>query len=244
MSSGWLRIAHRGASGTAPEQTRSAVARALEIGVDMIEVDVQVTADGHLVVLHDETLERTTNGSGAVRETPWEEIARLDAGAWFSPAFAGERVLDFDGLLAMIAGRIRLNAEIKAPAEDWPVLVPALLAALERAGMRDDTVVSSFDFGALEAVRAESRGARLGVLWYQPDLDAAWQAVERLDAVSLHPLAGLLDAPAYADARRRGVDTLVWTVNDADTIRSLVRAGAGGVMTDFPELFATVGVPG
>ena len=206
----------------------------------MVEVDVQLTRDGHLVVLHDETLERTTSGRGAVRETDWAEMAELDAGSWFAPEFAGERVLDFAGLLDLISGQARLNAEIKAPASDWPVLVPALLEALDRAGQADTTVISCFDLGALAAVRAQSAAARLGVLWYLPDLDEAWQAVDRLGAVSLHPYVGLATPELFAQARRRGVDTFVWTVNDLETIRRLIDQGASGVMTDHPELFAEV----
>lgn len=215
--------------------------RALEFGVDMIEVDVQVTRDGHLVVLHDETLERTTNGRGAVRETSWADIAGLDAGSWFSPDFANERVLDFAGLLELIAGRARLNAEIKAPPEDWPVLVPAMLSALEDAGCAESTVISCFDLRALAAVRQASRTAALGVLWYFPELDPAWKAVEELGAVSLHPYAGIAGPALFGEARRRGVDTFVWTVNDVDVIRRLIAEGASGVMTDHPELFAEVG---
>lgn len=206
----------------------------------MVEVDVQVTADGRLVVMHDETLDRTTDGHGAVRDKTWAEIRALDAGAWFAPEFEGQRVLGFEELLDLLGNRAALNAEIKAPPEDWPRLVPAMLGALANAGCLERTVISCFNFAALEAVRQASRDARLGVLWFSPDLDPAWKAIADLGAVSLHPYVGICGRPLFEEAARRSVATYVWTVNDRPTIRRLVQEGADGVMSDHPELFDTV----
>jgi len=244
MESPCLRIAHRGASGTAPELTRAAIAKALDIGVDMIEVDVQVTRDGHLVIFHDETLERTTSGSGAVREKTWDEISHLDAGAWFGAAFAGESLLDLDALLTLVGSRARLNLEIKSPPADWPILVPSLLRALDRAERLETSIVSCFDMDALALVRAASRTAPIGVLWYLPDLAAAWRAVEALGAVSLHPYVGIAQPELFAEACRRGIDSCVWTVNDTETMQRLITWGASGIMTDHPELFAEIASAG
>src|SRR5437762_10196522 len=109
-----FRIAHRGASGRAPENTHAAFAAALELGVDAIELDCQLSADGVPVVIHDETLERTTSGIGPVRATPWKELACLDAGAWSGAAFAGERIPRLDDVLTQLDGRVVLNVEIKS----------------------------------------------------------------------------------------------------------------------------------
>ncbi len=240
MSRPWLRIAHRGASGTAPELTRAAIARALEIGVDMIEVDIQLTADGEMVVLHDHELDRTTTGKGPVREKSWAEIRHLDAGSWFDPRFAAERLLRLDDLLDLVGDSIELNLEIKAPAEDWPALVPKMLAALEARGRIERTIFSCFELEALEVVRRHSDRARLGILWYMPDLTEAWAVAERLGAVSLHPWEGIAQRPLFEEARRRRLLTYVWTVNDIDAMRRLIDAGADGVMSDHPERFAEV----
>src|SRR5437867_120130 len=100
-----LRIAHRGASGRAPENTHVAFAAALELGVDAIEIDCQLSADGELVVIHDETLDRTTTGLGPVGAKTWGELATLDAGSWWDPRFRGERIPRLADVLAQIGGR-------------------------------------------------------------------------------------------------------------------------------------------
>src|SRR5436309_8381837 len=108
-----MRIAHRGASGHCPENTRAAFLRAIELGADMVELDCQITRDGAVVVIHDETLVRTTNGRGRVRDHTLKEIKRLDAGSWFRREFAGEEVLTLEEAVAILRGRVQLNLEIK-----------------------------------------------------------------------------------------------------------------------------------
>ncbi len=231
----YQRIAHRGAAGTRPELTEPAFVRALELGVDMIELDVQLTRDGELVVLHDRQLGRTVSGSGAVREQTLAMLQALDAGSWFDARWAGARVPALAEVLALTAGRAALNVEIKSPAPDWEATAAALLTLLERAGRLDETIISSFDHGALAAVRARSRAARLGVLWHTADLEGMWAAAAQFEAVAVHPLWGLVDADIIAAARRRGLAVNVWTVNDSDAIAELVRAGVDGIISDFPE---------
>src|SRR5512139_266895 len=104
----FLRVAHRGAAGSCPEHTRPAFARAIELGVDMIEMDIQLTRDRHLVVLHDRELGRTVSGSGRVRDYDLGDLCSRDAGAWFDAAFAGERVLSLNDVLELTAGRVAL----------------------------------------------------------------------------------------------------------------------------------------
>lgn len=231
----YQRIAHRGAAGTRPELTEPAFVRALELGVDMIELDIQLTRDGELVVLHDRQLGRTVPGSGAVREQTLAALQALDAGSWFDARWAGVRVPSLAEVLALTAGRAALNVEIKSPAPDWEATATALLALLDRAGRLEETIISSFDGGALEAVRARSRAARLGVLWHTADLDQMWARAAALEAVAVHPLWGLVDASVIATARQRGLAVHVWTANDPDAIAELIRSGVDGIISDFPE---------
>jgi len=173
MNGAWLRIAHRGASGSAPEHTRPAFERALELGVDMIELDVQLSRDGQLVVIHDYDLQRTTGASGAVREWSFADIKRLDAGTWFGVPFAGEHVLSLDEVIDIVGTRARLNVEIKAPEADWSALAATLTGTLQRRGVLDETIISCFEPAALAAVRHCTPTARLGVLWQQTEFGAA-----------------------------------------------------------------------
>lgn len=230
-----LRIAHRGAAGTRPELTRPAFERALEIGVDMIELDVQLTRDGRLVVLHDRQLGRTLSGEGPVRDRTLAELQALDAGSWFDARWAGATVPALDDVLEWTAGRAELNVEIKSPPADWAATADALLLLLSASGRLERTIISSFQMGALSEVRARSRAARLGVLWQTTDFDPMWIEAQSLDAVAVHPLWSLVDAELIAEAGRQGRQVIVWTVNDPDSMAELVALGVSGIISDFPE---------
>ena len=165
-----LKIAHRGAAGTRPELTQPAFEHALEIGVDMIELDVQLTRDQQLVVVHDRELGRTLPGRGLVREHTLAELAALDAGAWFALEYAGARAPSLEEVLDLTAGEADVNVEIKSPAPDWRATARVLIDLLSARGRLESTIISSFETGALRAVRECSEAARLGVLWHAPEL--------------------------------------------------------------------------
>ena len=241
MAAPWLRIAHRGACGTAPEHTRAAFERALALGVDMIEMDAQLTCDDEIVVFHDFELQRTTNGDGPVRQHTLAAIKRLDAGAWFGQAFAGERVLTLDEVLDLVGVRARLNVEVKSPAAaDWAVIGRKLIATLHDRGRLEETVVSCFMAGALAALREQSRAVRLGFLWQQEDLAMVWRLARELSLLSVHPHWSLV-TPSFVEAAHvRGLRVLTWTVNDAGAMARLVQVGVDGIISDYPERVAQV----
>jgi glycerophosphoryl diester phosphodiesterase len=237
---GWLKIGHRGAAGTRPELTIPSFERAIELGVDMIELDVQLTCDQGLVVLHDRELGRTVRAAGPVREHSLAELCDLDAGAWFGPAYAGARVPSLQEVLDLTRGRVELNVEIKSPTADWEKTAEALVCLLERTGRLPATIISSFQVGALRAVREASPSARIGLLWQTADLETAWSEAAALGARSAHLLWGLGDAAAVSAAHARGLDVIVWTANSPDAIGRLVACGADGVISDYPELFGSL----
>jgi glycerophosphoryl diester phosphodiesterase len=239
MSERWLRIAHRGASGLAPEHTRAAFERALDYAVDMIELDVQLSRDGELVVIHDLDLQRTTTGHGAVRQHDFAVLKSLDAGSWFAREFAGERVLGLAEVIEVVGTRARLNVEIKAAAVDWPALMPRLVDTLRVHDILEQTILSAFEPTALAAVREQTPQARVGLLWL-PELGEIWPLLDTLDARSLHLHWTLVSEEVVQHAHSRGVDVLAWTVNDVDTMRALVRMGVDGIMSDFPDRFGSV----
>jgi glycerophosphoryl diester phosphodiesterase len=230
-----LRIAHRGAAGTRPELTRPAFERALEIGVDMIELDVQLTRDRRLVVLHDRELGRTVQGSGAVRERTLAELCALEAGAWFALEYAGTRVPALDEVLDLTAGKAALNVEIKSPELDWEATAQAVIELLTTKRRLDTTIVSSFDMGALRAVRERSAAARIGVLWHSAEVDPMWLLAEGLQARSVHPQWSLIDAALVAQAHARGLDVIAWTANEPAAIAALAALGVDGIISDYPE---------
>jgi len=241
MSLRCLRIAHRGASGHAPEHTRSAFELALELGAEMIELDVQLSADDALVVFHDAHVERTTNGTGLVRELTLEQLRSLDAGSWFHPRFAGERILTLDEVLELIRGRALLNVEIKSPRADGSVLIPRLVEVLERYNATETTVVSAFDWWLLGDVRQAHPTMRLGLLWSDPLIPWPWDRAEKIGATHLHPFWAVVNRKDLEEAHAHGLWVNAWTVNDPPTMVELVEMGVDGIISDFPDRLALVG---
>ncbi|MBI2962747.1 MAG: glycerophosphodiester phosphodiesterase [Deltaproteobacteria bacterium] len=230
-----LRIAHRGASGHCPENTRVAFLRAIESGADMVELDCQRTRDGALVILHDETLERTTNGRGRVRDRTLKELKALDAGSWFASRFAGEEVLTLEQAIEILRGHVELNLEIKG--EDAPGRIEIQCVGVVRSlRFFERTVFSSFSAARMRLVRDLADDARIGVLM---DADTRWSdglaLAAQLGAEALHPERSLVRAETVAEAHRRGLQVRVWTVNRAEEVESLAAAGVDGIFTDFPE---------
>jgi glycerophosphoryl diester phosphodiesterase len=226
-------IAHRGASGTHPENTLPAFRRAVELGAPMIELDVQLTRDGHPVVIHDWTLDRTTSGRGSVRSWTLREIEALDAGRWFAPAFAGTRVPTLDAVLDAIP--IRINVELKAAGDDG--LEGRVLETVEAAGALHRVIFSSFDQASLERLRALSRHAELAVLWAGRSIGRAVAAAGRVGARSVHLRKAGWTPAAIAAGHAAGLAVRVWTVNGALDFARLTNARADGVFTDYPERF-------
>ena len=236
-----LVIAHRGASGTHPENTMAAFRRAVELGADMIELDVQLTRDGEVVVFHDATLERTTDGAGPLSALTLAELRRLDAGRWFGAAFAGERVPTLAEVLAAVP--LPVNVELK-PERDDDGLEARALAVVERAGAAQRVVFSSFAGHALERLRARAPSATLAILWEQEPVPHAIRLAERVSARALHLRKEVATPPAVAAARAAGLAVRVWTVNAQADFDCLVAVGVDGVFTDFPERFLQIAAAG
>jgi glycerophosphoryl diester phosphodiesterase len=226
-------IAHRGASGTCPENTLPAFRRAVELGAPMIELDVQLTRDGHPVVIHDRTLDRTTSGRGSVRRRTLAEIAALDAGRWFAAGFVGTRVPRLDEVLAAIP--IRINVELKAAGDDG--LERRVLETVEEAGALGRVVFSSFDPSSLARLRALSARADLAVLWAGRTVARALALADRVGARSVHLRKGGRVAASIAAGHAVGLAMRVWTVNSPTDFARLTDVGADGVFTDYPERF-------
>ncbi len=234
-----LAIAHRGASGILPENTLPAFLKALELGAQAIEFDVQLTRDEVPVVIHDETLERTTDGTGRVHDADLAELARLDAGSWFAANCAGTRIPTLDQALAALAGRALLNIELK-PDVRVEVLVERVLALVRQHSMLHAAVFSSFEPVALELLRRKAPEARIGVLAASGALEPALEAAHVLRAENLHPHKSLVDAELIALARRKALRVWVWTVNLPERMAALAALGVDGIFSDHPDRVASL----
>ncbi|MEM1246368.1 MAG: glycerophosphodiester phosphodiesterase family protein [Acidobacteriota bacterium] len=226
-------IAHRGESAHFPENTLAAFDAALSTA-DALELDLGLTRDGEIVVLHDETLDRTTNGSGRLADCDWAEIARLDAGSWFGEAFASERVPRIDQVLELYRGRIDLNLELKAEAFAEPASIADPLGKLLALLGRDTRgiLVSSFDWRILRDLSRRRPGLKIGVLQDGGELARALEAARAVEAASIHLERTLVDDDAVARVHADNRKLLVYTVDEREELRRLRSLGVDGVFTN------------
>jgi glycerophosphoryl diester phosphodiesterase len=231
-------IGHRGIAASAPENTLAGFARAAELGVAWVELDVQLTADGVPVVFHDDGLERTAGGSGRLVDTRFEALRRLDAGAWFGASFAGQAIPTLEEALATIGDAgLGLVLEIKADDARGPLTAQVSLATARRVwpAHLPPPLVSSFSRRAMAAAQEAAPDWPRGFLFV--DRPADWRDAARdFGCVSLHGQADRFDAAQVTEMRQAGYAVLAYTVNDGDEARRLWGWGVDSVFSDCPEM--------
>jgi glycerophosphoryl diester phosphodiesterase len=230
LPSSALVIAHRGASGLAPENTLPALQLALDLGADGAEVDVQRTSDGVLVLVHDEDWRRTAGHAGAVRGTPWATVRGLDAGGWFGGTFRGVAPLRLDEALAFVQGRMLLNVEIKSPERD-PGLAAAVVDAVRRHRAGSQVLLTSFDHACIDALANASPDLAFGYI----SECAVERSHPRVTTLSLAADLVVHRPELLAAAHAQGRRVLVWTVDAVETALQLAASGVDGILTNHPE---------
>jgi len=229
-----LIVAHRGASSYAPEHTIAAYELALAQGADLIEVDIHLSADDQPVAIHDLTLDRTTDGTGPVRERTVRELKRLDAGGWFGPEFRGQRIQTLQEILERFRGRIGFAVELKGESDVYPGIEERVVSLLQIYEAVERSLLLSFDPRALAKAREMEPGIRLGALQRHGPLDP--QAFAPGVATALCPEVHLLTEDGARRIRAAGLDLYVWVLNDVPAFDRLVAWGITGVITDRPDL--------
>ena len=232
---GIIIIAHRGASAVAPESTAAAIREAGRSGARMVELDVQMSRDGRLVIFHDDRLERTTNGTGVVTAARYAALSRLDAGAWFHPRFAGQRILLVSQALHRIPSRMRVNLELKRTPRRR-ALLRRFLRTVRRARLGHRLLVSSFDPQLLAPLAAA--GLSLALICRR-DPDRSLKRAIRLGCVAWHPFHALVTPRRVARAHAAGLAVHAWSVDDAARARRLGAWGVDGIFTNDPARLAS-----
>jgi glycerophosphoryl diester phosphodiesterase len=236
-------IAHRGASGHAPEHTFASYDRAVRMGADYLEQDLQMTADGELVVLHDETLDRTTDGAGPVAERTLAELKALDAGTWFDPGFAGERIPTLDEVLTRYGHGQRYYIETKAPGDGMEEKLVALLAAhglLDGAAESWQVLIQSFSAPSLKLVHElEPRLPLIQLLGPKrnPELIEDLAGVAAY-AAGIGPNRALVTPQVVEEAHAYGLAVHPFTLNTAEDHQWAIDTGVDGAFSNFPDRFA------
>lgn len=226
-----LVIAHRGASSYAPENTCAAFDLALAMGVRHLELDVQMSRDGHLVVIHDDNVDRTSNGSGAVTAHTLAGLHALDAGAWFDAKFAGERIPTFESLLDRYKGRAHLHVEIKGKTAG---LAERTADAIRKHGWAQDVTMTSFQKSKLEELRAYAPALPVGWLLQNID-DAVVSEARTLGIAQLCPRADTITPQLVERLRTEGFNVRAWGVANEDLMRRMVASGVNGMTVNFPD---------
>ena len=233
-----LNLAHRGFSGKYPENTRRAFLAAVEEGnCDGFEADVHLSKDGEPVIIHDDVLDRTSDGKGPVKERSFADLRKLDTGAWMGPEFAGEQIMHLDELLELVLsyGKV-LNLEIKNYEVFYNNIEEIVIGRIRAMGAADRVFLSSFNHISMKRCKEIDPGIRAGLLYGQPLIDMDDYAVRHgLDA--LHPrISCLRYSPDLADkAHEQGLKIHVWTVNSQEDMRFCLEKKVDSIITNCPD---------
>ncbi len=236
-------IAHRGFSGKYPENTKIAFAKAIELGADMIELDVTLSKDKIPVVIHDDTLERTSSGKGKVRNTSFSKLKLLDFGSWMNSKFSSERIPSLEEVLVQIKkSKIGLNIEIKSSAYERnfsdSCIESQTIRLIEKCKLFNRIVISSFEPKILLRLRELSAKVNLAYL-IEPNfeklkLDPIY-FVKQIRAVSLNMHKSQIVTEIFHKAARAHIPVYVYTVNTIKEMRKMQKANVAGVFTNYPD---------
>jgi glycerophosphoryl diester phosphodiesterase len=235
-----VNVAHRGASGHAPENTMAAFQKGFEMKADYIEIDVQMTKDGELVAIHDTTVDRTTNGTGAVGDLTFEEIRQLDAGSWFGPEFAGEKVPTFEEILDGFRGKTGVLIELKAP-ELYPGIEEKVAEALIERNMHRPNnakiIIQSFNHESMQTSKELlpniPHGVLAGMSWANVTDEQLAEFATYADY--FNPNMNIVTHELVAGVHAADMKIFPYTSRSQEQALRLFDLGVDGIITDFPE---------
>ncbi len=242
LCDGRLIFGHRGVPDEAPENTIAGFERAVEMGLDGVELDVQQCASGELVIIHDERVDKLTDGSGEIKDLSFDELRALDAGSKFvgksgSPGFGGEKIPTLEETLAVLGGKMIVNIELKTRSIPDDGLEAKVVALVKKMGHGDSVILSSFNPFSIKRAGAADPSLKVALLYAEDQpmhLRRAWGLhLIRVDAV--HPRFPLVNDKLMRRARARGWMVNTWTVDDAAKMRELFDIGVSVAITNHPR---------
>jgi glycerophosphoryl diester phosphodiesterase len=231
-----LRVGHRGAKGHAPENTFASFDLAREMGVGAVETDVHLSKDGEVVLIHDHTVDRTTDGRGFVKDMTLRELKQLDAGSWFDSRFAGQQIPTLAELLAWARNSVGVAIEIKNGPIYYPGIAQKVIRLLNDHGMEKQAILISFDHLVLREAKMIAPEVATGVLYVGRFVDEAGIA-RAAGADALHPNWAFVTPDLVEKAHAAELAVSPWCPNDLPTIRLLSQMGVDSIGTDYPDLF-------
>ncbi|MBT2258387.1 glycerophosphodiester phosphodiesterase [Priestia megaterium] len=232
-------VAHRGASAYAPENTIAAFDKAVEMKADYIEIDVQRSKDGKLVVIHDTTVDRTTDGSGKVGNLTFDELRNLDAGGWKGEQFAGAQIQTFDEILDRYHGKIGILIELKAP-ELYPGIEENVAKKLKERNLdkpqNEKIIVQSFNHNSMKKMNKLLPKVPIGVLT-SSSADTTEQALQEFSTYAdyFNPSYGIVTPDLVNQVHSLGMKIGSWTVRSQEAANFLLDVGVDAIITDYPD---------
>jgi glycerophosphoryl diester phosphodiesterase len=231
-------VAHRGFSSSYPENTAIAFQKAIELGVECIEFDVHLTRDGHLVVIHDGMVDRTTDGTGRVDELTFAEIKRLDAGTWFSPEFATQNILTLAETLELIGDSARVNVQLKANDDSREELTRKSVDGLVRQNVLERAYIAS-EQPTVELVKVIDSRVEICNLSVFPTDDYIARSAA-IECRILQPRHHQVDVAFVEEAHRHSIEVNPFYANDELEMKRLIDCGVDGILTDYPDVLLGV----
>jgi glycerophosphoryl diester phosphodiesterase len=236
-------IAHRGASAYAPENTIAAFEKALEIGTDALELDLRQTRDSVLVVLHDADVDRTTNGSGNIKDLTFAELQKLDAGSWYDEKFSYEKIPSLQEVIDLLDDTTLIIIELKEGNETYPGIEERVVQLVKQNEIESQTILKSFDPNLLERLRIIEPDIpllyvyALRIPWLGMIIDrgVTFDSVYDLDVEYLQPHRFFLSESFVEDAQAKGFKIISWGVNSTEAINESLEFGVDGIETDYPD---------
>ena len=218
---------HRGAAGLEPENTLRSIQKAIDLGVDRVEIDVRVTRDGHLVVIHDETVDRTTDGHGYVKDLTFSELRRLDAGK-------GEKIPTLEEALRLTRGKVTLQIELKAPEATEPTV-----RLIEREKAEREVIITSFMHELLSRVHELNPALRTGALFFDVQGDICRKALD-VHSEAIHVYYRNVDSELVEEAHRRGLKISVWNPDEVEEMKKMISLNVDVIGTNRPDLLLSL----
>ncbi|WP_443662518.1 glycerophosphodiester phosphodiesterase [Clostridium sp.] len=230
-----INYAHRGASGYFPENTMLSFRKAIELGATGIETDVQMTSDGVLVLIHDENVDRTTNGTGLVKNFKFVDLNKLDAGSWFNDNYNNEMIPTVEQLIILAKeNNIILNLEIKNGEVTYPGIEEKLIEMIYKYNYVDKVILSSFNHYSMVHCKEISKKIKTGLL-YMAGLYHPEEYCKYTGADALHPYYISINKEIIDDAKKDGILVNPFTVNTQEAMEKLIEAGVSGIITNYPD---------
>ncbi|KGX86238.1 glycerophosphodiester phosphodiesterase [Pontibacillus litoralis] len=227
--------AHRGSSGTHPENTLAAFRAAIQCGADGIELDVQMTKDGEVVVIHDEQVDRTTNGEGWICDMTYAQLATLDAGSWFDPAFSNEQIPTLNNVLTICKDtNVMINIELKNDRIRYEGMEKLVVQKVRDYHMEKQVVLSSFFHESLTVVHRLAPELETAILYERP-LREPWKQAIECHATAIHAPKQFVSSGYIIQAKKYRQAIRVFTVNIEKEMKELCEMKVDAIITDFPE---------